>query len=130
MPIQGQNFISAVNAYNNAANGKTEVGGQKADPLHQDEFADLVKGAIKEAVKIGERGENLSIGLLDAEGKKEISVLVVAVSEDPLTASDWSLLDEKIAWNAQTSDNGIEANNIWEASGGKVTFIFPAATSG
>ena len=64
------------------------------------------------------------------EGKKEISVLVVAVSEDPLTASDWSLLDEKIVWNAQTSDNGIEANNIWEASGGKVTFIFPAAASG
>ena len=61
------------------------------------------------------------------EGEKEISVLVVAVSEDPLTDSNWSLLDEKIAWNAQTSDNGIEANNIWETSGGKVTFIFPSA---
>jgi hypothetical protein len=61
------------------------------------------------------------------EGQKEIAVLVVAVSEDPLTASDWSLLDEKITWNAQTSDNGIEANNIWEASRGKITFIFPAA---
>ena len=61
------------------------------------------------------------------EGEIEVSILVVAVSETPLTGSDWSLLDEKIAWNAQTSDNGIKANNVWEASGGKVRFVFPPA---
>ena len=61
------------------------------------------------------------------EGEIEVSILVVAVSETPLTGADWSLLDEKIAWNAQTSDNGIQANNVWEASGGKVRFVFPPA---
>ena len=61
------------------------------------------------------------------EGEIEVSILVVAVSETPLTGADWSLLDEKIAWNAQTSDNGIKANNVWEASGGKVRFVFPPA---
>ena len=61
------------------------------------------------------------------EGEIEVAILVVAVSETPLTGADWSLLDEKIAWNAQTSDNGIKANNVWEASGGKVRFVFPPA---
>tara|TARA_B100000029_G_scaffold505074_1_gene585115 strand:- start:2797 stop:3093 length:297 start_codon:yes stop_codon:yes gene_type:complete len=59
------------------------------------------------------------------EGEKEISILVVAVREDPLTEFDWSLLDEKISWNAEASDNGIKANNVWEASGGEFRFVFP-----
>ncbi len=94
MPIQGQNFISAVNAYNNAANGKTEVGGQKADPLHQDEFADLVKGAIKEAVKIGERGENLSIaGIND---RADVNKVVTAMAEAELTLQTVMTVRDKV----------------------------------
>ena len=78
MPTPAQNYVSAVNAYNNAARGMVD-NSKSADTLHQGEFADLVNSAIKEAVKIGERGENLSIaGIND---RADINSVVTAVAE-------------------------------------------------
>lgn len=78
MPSPAQNYMSAVNAYKSAARMPSDdVKGD--NPLQQGEFADLVKNAIQEAVKIGERGESLSIsGIND---RADINQVVTAVAE-------------------------------------------------
>ena len=83
MPTPAQNYIAAVKAYNNAAKGEPAAVKGRTDDLHQGEFADLVKNAIKTAVKIGEKSESLSIqGIND---RADISKVVTAVSEAELT---------------------------------------------
>ena len=59
------------------------------------------------------------------EGAIEISVLVVAVSESPLTSDEWSRLDESTSWNMKSSPIEGAAHNMWEASGGKITLNSP-----
>lgn len=94
MPTPAQNYISAVNAYNSAARGEP-LGAKKADDgLHQGEFANLVKSAIQEAVKIGERGEQLSIqGVND---RADISKVVTAVNEAELTLQTVVTMRDKV----------------------------------
>lgn len=79
MPTPAQNYMSAVNAYKTAARAMPNESTKGADALHQGEFADLVKTAIQEAVKIGEKGEQLSIaGIND---RADINQVITAVSE-------------------------------------------------
>ena len=62
------------------------------------------------------------------EGELDISMLVVAVSEEPLTSSEWSLLDQHISRFADTKPRsdlcweiyGI-CHNMWSASNGKIS---------
>lgn len=78
MPSPAQNYLSAVNAYKTAAQMPSKESASD-NALHQGEFADLVKNAIQEAVKIGERGESLSIaGIND---RADINQVVTAVAE-------------------------------------------------
>ena len=94
MPTPAQNYISAVKAYNNAARGDPTDTKKTANDIHQGEFADLVKSAIKEAVRIGERSENLSIqGITD---KADISKVVTAVSEAELTLQTVVTVRDKV----------------------------------
>ena len=60
------------------------------------------------------------------EGAIEISVLVVAVSESPLTSDEWSRLDKSTFWNMKSSPIEGTPQNLWEASGGKIALISPA----
>jgi len=94
MPTPAQNYMSAVKAYNSAARGEP-LGSKKAtDDVHQGEFADLVKSAIKEAVKIGERSEQLSIqGIND---RADISKVVTAVNEAELTLQTVVTVRDKV----------------------------------
>lgn len=79
MPTPAQNYISAVNAYKSAARGLPSEEMQGANDMQQGDFANLVKSAIQEAVKIGERGEQLSIaGIND---RADINQVVTAVAE-------------------------------------------------
>jgi hypothetical protein len=59
------------------------------------------------------------------EGELEISLLVVAISEDPLTEAEWSRIDEHISWYAEPSAVDDSGNNMWEASGGKIRYTLP-----
>ena len=59
------------------------------------------------------------------EGAIEISVLVVAVSESPLTSDEWSRLDKVTSWNMKSSPIDGPSQNMWEASGGKIVLNSP-----
>jgi hypothetical protein len=59
------------------------------------------------------------------EGELDISLLVVAVSEDPLTEAEWSRIDERISWYVEPSAVDDFNNNMWEASVGKIRFTLP-----
>ena len=78
-----QNINQVLNAYKMAAGGTGNALGKTEPVGASDDFASLVKGAIKEAVRIGERGEQLSIAGIN--GKADLNTVVTAVSEAELT---------------------------------------------
>ena len=49
------------------------------------------------------------------EGAAEISVLVVAVSESPLTSDEWSQLDAAVSWNMKSAPIEGTPQKMWEA---------------
>ncbi len=78
-----QNINQAINAYNAAARGTKSDMADNAMLAEGEDFAALVKGAIKEAIRIGERGEQLSIaGIND---KADLTQVVTAVAEAEVT---------------------------------------------
>ena len=79
-------FANAVKAYSNVAEGQA-FGGRKpqqtAAGANGDEFASLVRNAIDEAIKIGEKSEQLSIrGVND---RADLNQVVTAVAEAEVT---------------------------------------------
>ena len=94
MPTPVQNYITAVKAYNHAARGDTVDIKKSANDIKQGEFADLVNSAIKEAVRIGERSESLSIKSIS--DKADISKVVTAVSEAELTLQTVVTVRDKV----------------------------------
>ena len=69
------------------------------------------------------------VGERPYEGELDISLLVVAVSEEPLTDSEWSRLDQHISRFVDTkprddlcSETMETCNNMWAASEGKIRF--------
>ena len=85
MVAPGNAYISAVSAYNNAAKGKSfeTPTSDPANDIKQGEFADLVKSAIDEAVRIGERSEKLTIQGINE--RADVSKVVTAVAEAEVT---------------------------------------------
>jgi flagellar hook-basal body complex protein FliE len=78
-------FANAVKAYSNAAQGNAFGAGKEAPVASGagDDFANLVRGAIDEAIKIGERSEQMSIrGVND---KADLNQVVTAVAEAEVT---------------------------------------------
>ena len=66
-------------------------------------------------------------GVRPYEGDVDISLLVVAVSEEPLTDSEWSRLDQHISRFVDTklrddlcAEIWETCNNMWAASEGKI----------
>ena len=78
-----QNINQALNAYQQAARSHGS-GPVSEEPISaHDDFAALVKTAVKEAVRIGEQSEQLSIaGIQD---KADLNTVVTAVAEAELT---------------------------------------------
>ena len=84
MVASGNEYISAVKAYNNAASGKAfDSSKTESGDVKQGEFADLVRSAIDEAVRIGERSENLTIQGINE--RADVSKVVTAVAEAEVT---------------------------------------------
>ncbi len=91
-PVEN-NIINVINAYNDAARGRTAGVEPKRGPSGS-EFADLVKGAIEEAKKIGEKSEQLSVaGIV---GSADISQVVTAVAEAEVTLQTVVAIRDKV----------------------------------
>ncbi len=94
MPTVTQNIANVVNAYNEAARGGTAAPSKSADAAGGGDFASLVKGAIEEAKKIGERSEQLSIaGIAD---RADINQVVTAVAEAEVTLQTVVMIRDKV----------------------------------
>ncbi|MCH8834942.1 MAG: flagellar hook-basal body complex protein FliE [Proteobacteria bacterium] len=78
MPSAAENITSAIAAYAKAAKGGGP-GIDARDSAPGDDFANLVKGAIRHAVKVGEESERLSVAGIT--GQAELSQVVTAVAE-------------------------------------------------
>jgi flagellar hook-basal body complex protein FliE len=85
MPSAVNNMASAISAYNNVARSGTGNSGPGIDSRDQgvngasDDFAGLVKGAIREAVKISQESERASIAAVN--DRADLSSVVTAVAE-------------------------------------------------
>jgi flagellar hook-basal body complex protein FliE len=78
MPTPTQSISNAIKAYNEAVKGRPAQP-ETRQASNGDDFASLVKGAIEEAKKIGEKSEKLSIaGIAD---RADIGQVVTAVAE-------------------------------------------------
>ncbi len=88
-----QNINNVLNAYNQAARGKTGTTGA-SEVSSGGDFASLVKGAIEEAKKIGEKSEQLSIaGITD---RADIGQVVTAVAEAEMTLRTVVMIRDKV----------------------------------
>ncbi len=96
MVAPGNAYISAVNSYNNAAKGKSFESPtmDPANDIKQGEFADLVKSAIDEAVRIGERSEQLTIQGINE--RADVTQVVTAVAEAELTLQTVVTVRDKV----------------------------------
>ena len=96
MVAPGNAYISAVNAYNTAAKGKSfeNPALESANDIKQGEFADLVKSAIDEAVRIGERSEQLTIQGINE--RADVTQVVTAVAEAELTLQTVVTVRDKV----------------------------------
>lgn len=94
MPITAaESIVKAIDAYNQARRGGTE-GMVPRDQTGGEQFADLVKSAIDEAVRIGERSERLSIqGIND---RADLNQVVTAVAEAELTLQTVVTIRDKV----------------------------------
>lgn len=91
-----QSFSGAVNAYAKAIN-QTEKSTEELsarDEGNGGEFADLVKGALKQAAEIGREGEQKSLaGVTD---RADLSSVVTAVAEAELTLQTVVAVRDKV----------------------------------
>ena len=93
MPTAVQNYVNAIKAYNDSAQGKPTTL-EPTDALQGEEFASLVKDAIKEAVKIGQKSEQLTVqGITD---RADINQVVTAVAEAELTLQTVVTVRDKV----------------------------------
>ena len=98
MASPAMGFAKAVQAYNNVANGDSFSGqvrrGNPAAVGAGEDFANLVKGAIDEAIKIGQRSESLSIkGVND---RADLTQVVTAVAEAEVTLQTVVAVRDKV----------------------------------
>ncbi len=82
MALPVQNLTNALSAYARAPSGATS-GMNPRDGQNSGDFADLVRGAIKEAVTIGQRSEAISIAAIN--DRADINQVVTAVAEAEVT---------------------------------------------
>lgn len=97
MTVATTGFAKAVQAYNNVARGDAFGGqGKRAQQAvgNNDDFAKLVRGAIDEAIKIGQKSESLSIkGVND---RADLNQVVTAVAEAEVTLQTVVAVRDKV----------------------------------
>ncbi len=93
MPSPAENITSAIAAYAKAAKGQGP-GLDARDSAAGGDFADLVKGAVRDAVKIGEESERLSVAAIT--GQADLSQVVTAVAEAELTLQTVVAVRDKV----------------------------------
>ncbi len=95
MPTPTQNIANVMGAYSRAATGVAPGLEARDKPsANGDEFADLVKGALDEARKIGERSEQLSIsGIRD---NADLNQVITAVAEAEVTLQTVVSIRDKV----------------------------------
>ncbi|MEE8393376.1 MAG: flagellar hook-basal body complex protein FliE [Rhodospirillales bacterium] len=94
MPTPAQNIANVAAAYRNAAKGGAATGLNARDNPPNSDFANLVKGAIEEAVRIGEQSESMSIKALN--DKADLNQVVTAVAEAELTLQTVVAVRDKV----------------------------------
>lgn len=83
------NINNAISAYSNTASmPKVEESNAGED------FSSLVQGAIKEAIKIGERGEQMSIAAV--KDRADLNQVVTAVAEAEVTLQTVVAVRDKV----------------------------------
>lgn len=87
-------IANAINAYNSAARGESRTADAGNAGVANDDFATLVRSAIDEAVKIGERSENLSINAIN--DRADLSQVVTAVAEAEVTLQTVVTVRDKV----------------------------------
>ena len=93
MASPAENITSVITAYNRAVRGDSPAVESSAGESG-DEFADLVKGAIREAINIQERSESLSIkGISD---QADLNQVVTAVAEAETTLQTVVAVRDKV----------------------------------
>lgn len=94
MPSPTANIANAINAYNNVAKNPLGAPGPANDDKGGEPFADLVKSAIKEAVRIGRTAERQSIaGIND---KADLNQVVTSVAEAEVTLQTVVAVRDKV----------------------------------
>lgn len=58
------------------------------------------------------------------EAQKDFKVLMVVLTENPLTDVDWRSIDNQSERFEKRGENGLEVPNFWEATGGRGTMEF------
>ncbi len=94
MPDPISNVASAVNAYARTVQNATRPGIEARDAGQDEEFADLVKGAIREAVAIGKEGERQSLAAVKEQA--DLGDVVTAVAEAELTLQTVVTVRDKV----------------------------------
>ena len=92
------NIHQALNAYQQAArqtvSGSSQQSKAEVQPAGQEEFGDLVRSAIMEARKIGERSAQMSIAAIN--DRADITQVVTAVAEAELTLQTVVTVRDKV----------------------------------
>jgi flagellar hook-basal body complex protein FliE len=86
---------NAISAYNNAhRTGKVDEGMDARSVPQDEDFASLVQGAIKEAIKIGNRSEQMSIAAV--RDRADLNEVVTAVAEAETTLQTVVTVRDKV----------------------------------
>ena len=93
MPTPSTNIASAINAYTSALKGGP-AGIESRDKSPDEDFGALVKGAIREAVKIGKQSEKLSVAAIN--DKADLNQVVTAVAEAEVTLQTVVAVRDKV----------------------------------
>lgn len=93
MASPAENITNAITAYNRVVSGDGPASEPSADKSRE-EFADLVKGAIREAIDINERSENLSIQAINDQA--DLNQVVTAVAEAEITLQTVVAVRDKV----------------------------------
>lgn len=94
MPSPTANIASAINAYNSASKGSPLGAIAPTEKAAGEPFADLVKSAIKEAVRIGRTAERQTIaGIND---RADLNQVVTSVAEAEMTLQTVVAVRDKV----------------------------------
>lgn len=93
MPVASKAIANAIAAYGNVAKGGMG-GATEVKNAGGDDFAALVKGAIREAARIGKTAERASVAAVN--DKADLNMVVTAVAEAEVTLQTVVAVRDKV----------------------------------